>query len=61
MADNSKNMQLTVRNSAYRKAFGRLDESLEKYEPDDTEKTELLGRRIFGHLWGDSNQTIPAL
>jgi len=41
-----------VRKPAYRQAVQRLDEALEQRDDlFDDEKTEALGRRIFGDLW----------
>lgn len=41
-----------IHNPAYRQAFERLEEVLEENTPSDySEKTELLGRFMFGDLW----------
>lgn len=45
------------RHPAYRQAFERLDEGLEENTPSDySEKTELLGRFMFGDLWREREQ-----
>jgi tetrahydromethanopterin S-methyltransferase subunit G len=52
-----KQPYLKVRNPAYRRAFQRLDESLEQNSGfSNAEKTELLGKHIFGDLWHEQEQ-----
>lgn len=41
-----------VRNPAYRQAFERLEEALERNAPADySQQLELIGRQLFGDLW----------
>lgn len=58
MSRTKKIARSIVRNPAYRQAFERLDEVLEEDTPSDySEKTELLGRFMFGDLWHPREQT----
>jgi hypothetical protein len=58
MNRHQKHPHLIVRNPAYRQAFERLDEALEKNtQPENSEKIQLLGRLMFGDLWHEHKQT----
>jgi hypothetical protein len=47
---------------AYRPAFERLSAAVAENTPgDNSEVTELLGRRIFGDLWNEPEQTSTAV
>jgi tetrahydromethanopterin S-methyltransferase subunit G len=47
-------------NPAYRQAFERLDESLEKNSGfSNAEKIQRLGRQMFGDLWDGPGQNSP--
>ena len=49
-------------NPAYRQAFERLDEALEKNAPSDySEQLGLVGRHLFGDLWHDPEPSGSAV
>ena len=50
------------RSPAYRQAFERLDAALEENtQPDNSERTDMLSRRLLGYEWEEQEETRPGV